>query len=188
MLAELINEKGVTPKLSYTPTSEFLATERSIVLDISSKLAALSNTPIKDVEGKNVNVLTNTGNWIKEWTNLTLPMESKAEFAQNFIVSLFKILHEGGKNIPDEFKKEQVLKDIIALRTYLEHDIGHGEDPAVKREKAEEAIEHYLGYKKLPEDLNLRELRNLRNEILTKVDDFLNRLYESTREDRKKTR
>jgi len=188
MLTGLINEKDVTPKLSYTPTNESFATERSIVLSISSKLAALSNTPIKDAGGKNVNVLKSTGNWIKEWTNLTLPMESKEEFAQNFIGSLFKILHEGGKNIPEEFKKEQVLRDIIALRNYLGHDIEHGEDPAVKREKAEEAIEHYLGYKKLPEDLNLSELKNLRKEILTKVEDFLNRLYESTREDRKKTR
>ena len=185
MLAGLINEKNVTPKLSYNPINESLSIEE-IFDRISSKLSALSNTVIKDTEGKNVNVLTFTGDWIKLWTKLIKPIKSKEEFAENFIGGLFKILHEGGKNIPEEFKKEKVIRDIIALRTYLEHDIGHGEDSAVKREKAEEAIEHYLGSKKLPEDLNLMELRNLRNEILTNVEDFLNRLYDSTRENRKK--
>ncbi len=150
-----------------------------LVESISSNLNKLSKSMIKGLKGENLKVISETGIAYVFSVDLNKPIESPESFYKNVVDPLWKVLHEGG-NFPPEFKKVEILNEINSLRLWEDHEIEHGDinEFNEKRERAQNVVIKYPGEHKMPEDLSLRQLEELKNKILEEVDNFLSNLSE----------
>jgi hypothetical protein len=180
-LASLINPR--LPKGVNTLSVEIGSSEIPIVESIAQMLGKITTINIgKDEKGQERYIIKPTGGWAEYIIKLHKPVTSNSEFVDNVLNVLYQILHEGGKNMPDKFREDLVLRKINALRTYADHDIRHGDkkDTEKKRIAAEEAVNSYLLIKKVPSELNGSQLEELKNKLLNEVNSFLTNLYTET--------
>lgn len=176
MLAQEINRKlpPGTRMLAVSGEKE----EHSLLTRITENLGKLSMTYVMDEKGQKKPIFSVTGGWITYPLQLSKPVTSPESFSKNIVDTLYKLLREGG-NFPPEFKDNEILRDVNSLRTILDHDIGHGDKNEIqkKKERAENVVERYIGLKKLPGELSVSQLKDLKDKLLEYVDKFLEELY-----------
>jgi DGQHR domain-containing protein len=181
LLASLINSR--LPKGVNTLSVETSNPENPVVDSIATMLSKITTINLgKDEKGQDKYIIKHTGAWAEYGLKLNKPVTNDSEFVNNVINVLYQLLHEGGKNIPEKFKKNSVLEKINALRTYADHDISHGEkkDAEKKRTAAEGAVYSYLTIRKVPSELNGNQLEELKIKLLNEVNSFLIDLYNET--------
>jgi len=181
LLASLINSR--LPKGVNTLSVETGNLENPVVDNIATMLSKITTINLgKDEKGQDKYIIKHTGAWAEYGLKLNKPVTNNSEFVDNVINVLYQLLHEGGKNIPEKFKKNSVLEKIDALRTYADHDIRHGDkkDTEKKRIAAENAVYSYLTIRKVPSELNGSQLEELKIKLLNEVNNFLINLYNET--------
>ncbi|MGC8618728.1 MAG: hypothetical protein ACP5UZ_08370 [Thermoplasmata archaeon] len=177
MLALLINGElpGGTKVLGYSTGIKNNPVLKSIGLNLS-KLAA---TSIKDENGKKLPVFDSTGGWFSFALELSKEVTSEESFYNNVVNTLYKLLHEHNR-IPEEFRNKDVKQDIDYLRTWIYHDT-HDSDirnSEIKKDRAISVVKKYLGTNKLPNELTVNQLIELKDRLLKGVDTYLLKLQE----------
>ncbi|MEM3714877.1 MAG: hypothetical protein QXF82_08020 [Nitrososphaeria archaeon] len=166
---------------------------KDIIEEIGNLLNKLSKTRLKDKNGQYEKdekgqykaPISSTGGWWNFSLSLNKPITSLNDFEINVITVLYKLFEEDRKNIPTDVDTN-VIKKIDSLRTWFQHETEHGEPNKInqKREHAEMVVNEYLHIRgKTPDDLNLRQLEELKKGILNDVLKLLRDIYSKVSEE-----
>jgi hypothetical protein len=178
LLASMINSK-LPEGVNTLSVKKGGGLETPILEEIGNMLSKITTINLKTENGQSQPLIKPTGMWLEGAIKLNKPVTNYNDFLNNVINVLYQILYEGGKNIPEEFRKDSVLTRINAFRTWAFHDVRHGDlkDSEKKRKSAENAVEYYISIRAGPQELNAQQLEDLKNKLLEDVYEFLNKLY-----------